>query len=67
MGTAPALLLGGPYAGREVDLDGDELVVDAHLYELTGETAETGGRHVPVYRHREDCCEPTGGGQDICE
>lgn len=65
--TRRAVLLGGPYAGAEVDLDGEFLVVHVHLYELTVERAETGGRHVPVYRHRIGCCDGSGMAVDTCE
>lgn len=62
-----AVLLGGPWAGQEVELAGDSVTVGAHLYELTCERAESGRRQLPVYRHRGDCCELAGGADDSCE
>jgi hypothetical protein len=62
-----AVLLGGPYAGQEVKLAGNTLVVGLHLHELTAGRAESGRRSLPVYRHRDDCCGPAGGADDSCE
>ena len=65
--AAWAVLLGGPYPGQEVELVGDTVTVGAHLYEVTGERAESECRTLPVYRHRDDCCGPAGGVDDSCE
>jgi hypothetical protein len=67
MAGAQALLLGGPLHGKIRTGDGTTMVVDAHLYERTHETVDVDGDQVPMYRHREDCCEPAGGAVDQCE
>lgn len=63
-----ALLVGGPFDGTVVPLPaGDDLLVDTHLYESVDHWAEYQGQRVRVYLHADDCCDVSGGSEDICE
>jgi hypothetical protein len=65
MADRQALLVGGPHHGEvSTDTGGALLRVEAHLYERATEPVDVDGELVTVYRHRSDCCNPTGGAVD---
>jgi hypothetical protein len=62
------LLRGGPGEGQVAPGGGEAVVWRACLYEITTEYGHQHGRGLRVYRHRPDCCEPYGrGDEDRCE